>query len=395
MAVSIASDNVGVLPSVRSRHGGRRREGELLNRLSVLRDAVFELAGAETVLPRVEWDGPWRSAEVVATLVHFCIEQLRRTRGAHAKDAERLCGVILELQQLAMDLYLNDTSLRSQRLADCAAGLGRLRGIPDTTALLDHACEEIVLRCGFQRAVLSRVDGKTWKPWMAHFAAEKEAGSWFTDWINQSIPLDSRAPETQLLSKRRPSLVYDTSNAAVYRPMIVDAGQSRSYVVAPLVHGHDVVGFLHADHHPTQRRTDECDRDVLWAFTDGFSHIYERTVLLERLHAQRNQVRDLVSSAVDRMDDLCESGIEIARQGDSEYRDQREGGSASATPGIAGELTAREADVFQLMVAGATNRAIAEELIITEGTVKSHVKHILRKFGAANRSQAIAWSLRG
>jgi DNA-binding CsgD family transcriptional regulator len=227
---------------------------------------------------------------------------------------------------------------------------------------------------------------------MAHFA-EHGAHSWFADWIDESIPLDAGVPESQLLSKRRPSLVHDTANTPVYRPIIIDAGRSSSYVVAPIMHGDDVVGLVHADHHPATRRVDESDLDVLWAFTDGFSHIYERTILLERLRSQRDKVRDLVAAAVDRMDDLCESGIEMARPGDAEPTDIAPM-TSPANYGDLADLTAREAEVFKLMVDGATNRAIAEKLVITEGTVKSHVKHILRKFGAANRSQAIAWSLR-
>ncbi|ORB76723.1 response regulator transcription factor [Mycobacterium timonense] len=57
------------------------------------------------------------------------------------------------------------------------------------------------------------------------------------------------------------------------------------------------------------------------------------------------------------------------------------------------ELSEREAEVFDLMVTGASNQHIADRLVITEGTVKSHVKHILRKYGAVNRAQAIAWAL--
>lgn len=59
------------------------------------------------------------------------------------------------------------------------------------------------------------------------------------------------------------------------------------------------------------------------------------------------------------------------------------------------ELTERESEVLRLMVTGASNHEIAEQLVITEGTVKSHVKHILRKYGAVNRAQAIAWALQG
>ena len=46
------------------------------------------------------------------------------------------------------------------------------------------------------------------------------------------------------------------------------------------------------------------------------------------------------------------------------------------------------------MATGATNNRIAEQLVITDGTVKSHVKRILRKLRAANRAEAIARYLR-
>jgi DNA-binding CsgD family transcriptional regulator len=46
--------------------------------------------------------------------------------------------------------------------------------------------------------------------------------------------------------------------------------------------------------------------------------------------------------------------------------------------------------VFELLVLGASNAEIADELVITVETVKTHVKRILRKIGAINRSEAIA-----
>jgi len=46
--------------------------------------------------------------------------------------------------------------------------------------------------------------------------------------------------------------------------------------------------------------------------------------------------------------------------------------------------------VLRLIVAGASNRAIAEQLIITERTVKAHVSHILRKLDVSSRTQAAA-----
>jgi DNA-binding NarL/FixJ family response regulator len=51
------------------------------------------------------------------------------------------------------------------------------------------------------------------------------------------------------------------------------------------------------------------------------------------------------------------------------------------------ELTLREQEVLQLIGIGATNREIAEQLFITEGTVKTYVTSILNRLNCRNRSQ--------
>jgi DNA-binding CsgD family transcriptional regulator len=51
-------------------------------------------------------------------------------------------------------------------------------------------------------------------------------------------------------------------------------------------------------------------------------------------------------------------------------------------------LTRRELDVLRLLVQGETNGAIARALVVSEGTVKFHVKNILRKLRVANRAEA-------
>jgi DNA-binding NarL/FixJ family response regulator len=58
--------------------------------------------------------------------------------------------------------------------------------------------------------------------------------------------------------------------------------------------------------------------------------------------------------------------------------------------GRLGDLTARETDVLHALAAGKTNAQIALSLFVSEGTVKSHLKHVLRKLGAANRTDAVA-----
>lgn len=51
-------------------------------------------------------------------------------------------------------------------------------------------------------------------------------------------------------------------------------------------------------------------------------------------------------------------------------------------------LTRREIEVLRLMADGRTNQQIADELVISPGTVKSHVKRVLRKLNATNRAEA-------
>jgi DNA-binding CsgD family transcriptional regulator len=393
MNVSFAAETSRTSAGLRTRDHWWSGEVELTAQLTALHQRVNEAVGKTVLVPATGWALPSQSAEIASVLTRACIDRLRQTTSSDSAAAQQLCDLILQLQQLSMDFYLQQTATRGRRLADCAAGLSRLRGVTSSDALIETACEELVQRCGFHRAVISKVESRAWKPLVLHNRDENATTqSWFSDWVNKTVPLSQTAPEAEMVSRRRPSIVYDTDNAPVYRPLIVQAGQSRSYVVAPLVHGDDVIGFLHTDHHPLSRRVDEIDRDVLWAFTDGFTHVYERALLLEQMRAQRDTVRELFFGAVGRIDDLLEAGLGASRFSDDTAPQSAPGSAESAGRGVA-DLTEREAEVFDLMVTGASNQEIADQLVITEGTVKSHVKHILRKYGAVNRAQAIAWAL--
>lgn len=57
-------------------------------------------------------------------------------------------------------------------------------------------------------------------------------------------------------------------------------------------------------------------------------------------------------------------------------------------------LTGREIEVLQQIAGGNRNRDIAEKLFITEETVKVHIKHIMEKLGASDRTQAVAIGVR-
>jgi DNA-binding NarL/FixJ family response regulator len=57
-------------------------------------------------------------------------------------------------------------------------------------------------------------------------------------------------------------------------------------------------------------------------------------------------------------------------------------------------LTDREVDVLRRLAGGNRNRDIAELLMISEETVKVHVKHLMEKLGASDRTQAVAIAVR-
>jgi DNA-binding NarL/FixJ family response regulator len=57
-------------------------------------------------------------------------------------------------------------------------------------------------------------------------------------------------------------------------------------------------------------------------------------------------------------------------------------------------LTAREIDVLRHIAGGNRNRDIADRLFISEETVKVHIKHIMEKLGASDRTQAVAIAVR-
>src|SRR5260370_27219567 len=145
-----------------------------------------------------------------------------------------------------------------------------------------------------------------------------------------------------------------------------------------------------------RRHVDEFCRDVLGMFAQGVGYAFQSTVLSGRLHALRAEVGRLTFDITKVTDELVDAEVEVARIDRDNVAMARSGAAmlAAGHSPAGSALTRREIDVLRLMGSGETNAGIAARLIISEGTVKSHFKHILRKLGAANRAEAVCRYLR-
>ncbi|WP_063016061.1 LuxR C-terminal-related transcriptional regulator [Nocardia nova] len=286
-----------------------------------------------------------------------------------------LIAAVLDAQAQVQELILQT---RSRRIPALARVVTRMRSAASVEALIRQTCSELTGTLEFRRASYSVVDGTDCILRYAHPHAESP----LPDGTRHRKPT---AAERDCIAQRR-SVLVDAGAPGHRRDHIAEIVGATRYVVAPVIVGGEVCALLHAARE-LPWAVDRTDIQLLDIVAATFAVIHEREVRSDRMQRQRQNILAAVRQLATETDSFAGLDVDLGLDGAS----IRPGSAAQPLRAAVHELlTPREAEVLGLIVDGASNNEIAEQLVITVETVKSHVKQVLRKLGAVNRSEAIS-----
>jgi LuxR family transcriptional regulator, regulator of acetate metabolism len=294
-----------------------------------------------------------------------------RTLG-HVRDE------LLQLEREIVELQYVRRADALERVRDAVRRLGEV-GSP--AGILDRAADELGASSQFDRVLIGEVaDGRLHA--RAIWAREDRSAAQAALARLQRGPIKLEYPliEDEVVRRQGAEIVTVASARTRTPAELRDALGWDAYVVVALTSEGTTIGLLHADAGTSGRALDEVDREVAERYSEGLAGVFERAVLRETLQRHREELQSAIHWMSARLSRLTgETAVDGA------------GVAASGLGlGAVNALTPRELDVLRLMARGKTNGAIATVLVVREGTVKYHVKNILRKLGATSRADAVA-----
>jgi DNA-binding CsgD family transcriptional regulator len=298
----------------------------------------------------------------------------------HRPARRALERALVEIQQLEREIVELQYVRRSDALEGVRDAVRRLGEVGAPQGILVRAAEELGRSSGFGRVLISEVVERTLVPRAVWVDGERAAAEEALEALAaKPIELEYPLIEEEVARGRRVAIVSVSDARGRAAGALRAAFAWESYVVAALtVHG-QTVGLLHADGAPSGRRLDPLDAEIAARFTEGLAGVFERAVLRETLQLHRSELQSAVQWMSGRLGELASGTPEL--------------GAAALAAGaseLVQTLTPRERQVLQLLARGQTNLQIAGLLFVREGTVKYHVKNVLRKLGATSRADAVA-----
>jgi DNA-binding CsgD family transcriptional regulator len=297
-------------------------------------------------------------------------------------EATDLFGLLVRIRSTEDIVRRRQVARRTESIRVVREALRQFRGIRRVGQLRER-CPKVMAQLGFDRAMLSLVNKSVWTPASAYVDGDPEWARTIVE-SGQEHPqqLIASLPEFDLVRRKQGILVTEAQQNPNVNKAIVAPSLSRSYVAAAVMPEDTVIGLLHCDNYFHRGDVGEIDRDLLNLFAEGFGYVLERTILLERAAAIQAEATRLSTSMASAIDGFADDNAGVTPTFDTPW--------ATGTGLDVYGLTRRELEVLRLMAAGDTNTRISSRLVISAGTVKSHVKHILRKLGASNRAEAVS-----
>lgn len=286
---------------------------------------------------------------------------------------------------------LNGASATAYGPLDFVALLQRLGELGPPSEIRNQSPVVAATALGFERVLLTSTRDGMLRAEALHLS-RGSAAAVLSRLDERPVALEYPLIEGEIMRRRRAQIVRVDAGPAAAGYAFGQLLGWAEYIVAPVLLDGTVVGFFHADRDGAP--LDQPDADRLVAYVACWAIAYERAVIRHRLRVQRLEMRQMASWADARAAELGDGAITLD-EGAPEIR------AAAATPptGVREDalrqlLTPREFEILRLIVRGETNVGIARTLVVSEGTVKFHVKNILRKLHASNRAEAVSRYMR-
>lgn len=275
-----------------------------------------------------------------------------------------------------------EQAARLRRVQQALLRLPEAGGVTDIVVAAPRvACEA----CDLDRAMISHVrDGRIALATSADLYDARRSEEFQRVARAVRAELVDAPPELEAVTTQLPVLVRELPrHRSTVMRRVVEFLDPFEYLVAPIVHAGRVVGLLHADRAFSRAPLTELDRELLWLFATGLgwalrdaavAHCYETPAGIA------GGPSDVVEARLARLvHDLATGPGGWAERELPPRQDDR-----------LARLTPREREVLVLLASGASNSAIAATLVVSEATIKSHVRSVLRKFEVRNRTEAVA-----
>jgi len=297
-----------------------------------------------------------------------------------AATFQQLQRCAAELRQLERELVEQGYVRRADGAERVREALRRVGEIGSPAGIVARAAAELGAGLHFDLVLIGRLrDGRLVAQtlWPGGSGAGGDPQAQLLAGLRER-PLELRYPLVEHdVANRHEAALVDVRGGAphVQREWAAQLGLER-YVVAPIVLEGRTVGLVHAGAGERGFPVDEVDRELAALYCAGLGLAFERAMLREQIARQQR----VIDAAIGWMN-AQRSALSAAPAPEAPAVYEQQVGEL---------LTARELEVMRLVAQGRSNREIATALVLGEGTVKYHVKNILRKLRVRTRSEAIS-----